>query len=272
MSTVGIFYSFSGDVSQPNYRGNLLDDIKCCIDSHNKNVLYLKKAGHQVYIYVLINYKTHLISNIENFIKDSFIAENLQLNIVTFNELKNEFLNLIGIQNTKNFFEFYRFNDSLWIQSFQYFREASKNLHCDYFLKSRLDTILFNEKSFFNLVNQFGYAKNRFYLENITNGYFITTEIFLNSTSNPIDVRDVLFCSDKNCILKVTADYNLWIDLPPIEPRGKLNCLAHAYERNNYYAEEILGLILVKNNIGVFTIDRDQNGVFLYRELHDKKE
>lgn len=266
MSRVGIFYSFSGDVSQPSYRGNLVDVIQKCIDSHNKNILYLKKAGHQVCVYVLINYQTQLISNIEDVIKNGFVEENVQLSIITYDELKKEFFELIGIENTENFCKFYRYNDNLWIQSFQYFREASKNLLCDYFIKSRLDTILLNEKSFVNLVNHFGYAKNRFHLENITKGYFITTEIFLNSTSNPIDVRDTLFCSDKNCIIKCSEDYKLWIDLPYICSRGNL------FFENNYYAEEILGFILVKNNIGVFTIDRDQNGIFLWREVNGKNK
>ncbi len=246
MSSIGIFYTMSGDIIQPKYRGDLLKTLDSCWIYHEQNVKSLLMHGHLVDVYIVINYKTKLIPDIKNKIQEKFknIGINFNLKVVKYKALKKELFGIIDYHNDdeiKNEFnKFFNHSDSLWIQPYQFISRAYNYLNYDFYIKSRLDSYVLKTDSFTEIINRFSYAKNRYVSKNSTKGYCITTEIFLNSLEFGIDVADVLYALDKSAVFECYNNIKDWFKLS-------------SYGQDIFYCEEILATILNKNQIATFT-------------------
>lgn len=251
----------SGDVIQPSYRGNLVDVIQSTIKGHISNIKNLSKHVESVDVKILLNYKTKLINNLDEIIFSYFDKENIPCNIntITFYELKNEFFNKINffqdLEIRTNYFKYFGQYDSLWIQPYQFLKLAYSNLESNYFIKSRLDSFIFNDALFTDLYFRFDYAYNfkGNFLKTLPNGYCIVDHLFLNSSRIGIDVADVIFGFNKSAVIKCFNNFS---------------CLFRTSSYNQqirFYCEEIFGLMLLRNKILTFPLYG--NNSFVYRDF-----
>lgn len=246
----------SGDINQPDTRKDLIKAVRTCSVYHIKNIKHLA-VNHSVKCNILINYKTKLIPNLINTIVKIFTDAEIDFRIETIltDEVKESFFNDINYHTDnevkEDYGKFIIHSDSLWIQPYQFFKQANSDLSFDYYIRTRLDCYILNYWAFIRVIDYFCYARKRYHDTEFTKGYCVASEILLNGLAFSVDIRDTLYAMDRSAVINCWNNISSWMKLKE-------------YNKDIFYCEEILASIIVKNNI-VTVACPDQLDLLIYR-------
>lgn len=261
---IGIFYSMFGDVSQPNYSGDVSRAIVACSPHIKRNIIKMIESNCQVDLHVLINYEKEIIPNLVETINKCYkdLPVNFNLEIIELDKLKAELLEHIFYHKNievKKSFDMFAYRPTNYIQTYQFLKQSSKYNNHDFFIKSRLDFLTTLDDLYLNLVLTFKEAYKFTFLGNHkSKGHCITTNILLDSLPYGIAVYDQNYSMDKNTVLKCYENFN------------KMFMLSEYFNtvNNPGCPEQFLAHLLIKNGVLTMIAPKTHN-TFLYRSYFD---